>query len=105
MTSNDGSGGGPREAKMFPPPKAFSERAHIRSLDQYRRMYERSIDDPEGFWGEVADDFYWQKKWTKVREFDFRNTISIKYFLGAKTNITYNALDRHLAQRGDQTAI
>ena len=92
-------------ANLFPPPKSFSERAHIRSLEQYRQMYQRSIDDPEGFWGEIAEDFYWQKRWTKVREFDFRNKITIQYFIGAKTNITYNALDRHLAQRGDQTAI
>jgi len=105
MTSNSKSGAGSVDVKMFPPSKAFAERAHIRSLEQYRQMYERSIHDPEGFWGEVANDFHWQKKWTKVREFDFRNEISIKYFIGAKTNITYNALDRHLAKRGDQTAI
>ncbi|MEK7732132.1 MAG: AMP-binding protein, partial [Planctomycetota bacterium] len=105
MTSNSKGGAGSGDGKMFPPSKAFAERAHIRSLEQYRQMYERSIEDPEGFWGEVAEDFHWQKKWTKVREFDFRNKISIKYFIGAKTNITYNTLDRHLAKRGDQTAI
>jgi len=90
---------------MFVPSKAFSERAHIRSLEQYRQMYERSVKDPEGFWSEVANEFHWHKTWTKVREYDFRDKISIKYFIGAKTNITYNALDRHLAKRGDQTAI
>jgi acetyl-CoA synthetase len=68
-------------------------------------MYQRSIDDPEGFWAEVAEGFYWKQKWNKVREFDFKDSISIKYFLGAKTNITYNALDRHLEKRGDQPAI
>jgi acetyl-CoA synthetase len=99
--SNPMAGG----ANLFPPPKSFSERAHIRSLEQYRQMYQRSIEDPEGFWGEVANDFYWRKRWTKVRAFDFRKEISIQYFIGAQTNITYNALDRHLAQRGDQTAI
>ena len=88
MTSNTKNGSGRSDMKMFPPPKAFSERAHIRSLEQYRQMYERSIQDPEGFWGEVADEFHWQKKWTKVREYDFRDKISIKYFMGAKTNIT-----------------
>ncbi len=105
MTPNNPSGAGSSKVQMFPPSKTFCERAHVRSLEQYRQMYRRSIDDPEGFWGEIAEDFYWQKKWTKVREFDFRNKISIQYFIGAQTNITYNALDRHLAQRGDQTAI
>jgi len=105
MTSSSKNESRPGDVKVFPPCKAFSERAHVRSLEQYRRMYERSVEDPEGFWSEVASDFHWQKKWTKVREFDFRDKISIKYFIGAKTNITYNALDRHLAKRGDQTAI
>ncbi len=105
MTSSSKDGVGSGNMKMFPPSKEFSERAHIRSLEQYRQMYERSVQNPEGFWGEVANDFHWQKKWTKVREFDFRDKISIKYYIGAKTNITYNALDRHLAKRGDQTAI
>ncbi len=93
------------EDKTFTPPSTFSEKAHISSLDQYRQMYQRSIDDPDGFWGEIADGFYWKKKWDKVREYDFDHDISIKYFLGAQTNITYNALDRHLETRGDQTAI
>ncbi len=93
------------EVQTFSPPEAFTEHAHIRSLDEYRRMYQRSIDDPEGFWSEIADGFYWKEPWTKVREFDFTGDISIKYFLGAKTNISYNAIDRHLEARGDQTAI
>lgn len=89
----------------FAPPPTFSEKAHIQSLDQYRQMYQRSIDDPDGFWSEIAEGFFWKKKWDKVREYDFNNEISIQYFLGAQTNITYNALDRHLETRGDQTAI
>ncbi|RME40385.1 MAG: acetate--CoA ligase [Planctomycetota bacterium] len=93
--------GGP----VFPPPASFSERAHIRSMEEYERMYRRSIEDPEGFWGEMAESFYWKQKWTKVREYDFSGDISIKFFLGARTNITYNALDRHLATRGEQAAI
>ena len=89
----------------FPPAPSFSEKAHIRSMARYKEMYQRSIDDPDGFWSEVAEQFYWKQKWTKVREYDFKDTISIKYFLGAKTNVTYNALDRHLEKRGDQIAI
>jgi len=89
----------------FAPAKTSMQKAHIKSLDEYKRMYQRSIEDPEGFWGEIAEGFHWHKKWTRVREFDFKDRISIKYFIGGRTNITYNALDRHLKTRGDQTAI
>ena len=93
------------QTRMFPPPASFTDRAHIKSLDEYETMYRRSVEDPEGFWGEIAEGFYWKKKWTKVREYDFRGEISIKFFLGGQTNITYNAIDRHLDTRGEQTAI
>ena len=93
------------ETRVFPPSAQFSLSAHIGSLDQYRRMYKRSIEDPEGFWGEAAEAFYWKKRWDKVREFDFTNDISVKYYLGGQTNITYNALDRHLDAFGDRVAI
>lgn len=92
------------QPRMFEPPKDFSAKAHIKSFDEYKRMYDRSIKDPEGFWGEVAQQFHWEKRWTKVREYDFRDKISIKYFQGGRTNICYNALDRHLEKRGDQVA-
>ncbi len=91
--------------KLFMPPPELAAKAHIKSMEQYRQMYERSIKDPEGFWGEMGGEFYWKQKWTKVREYDFKGDISIKWFLGAKTNITYNCLDRHLEKRGDQVAI
>jgi acetyl-CoA synthetase len=68
-------------------------------------MYQRSIDDPEGFWSEMAEEFFWKKRWTKVREFDFKRDVFIRYYLGAQTNICYNALDRHLEKRADQTAV
>ena len=93
------------EPRKYSPPEDMVKRAHINSMEQYREMYKRSIDDPDGFWAEVANQFHWEKKWTKVREYDFKNDISIKWFMGAKTNITYNCLDRHLADRGDQVAI
>ncbi|NNF38364.1 MAG: AMP-binding protein, partial [Gemmatimonadetes bacterium] len=94
--------------QVFPAPAEFSERAHIRTLDQYRQMYERSIEDPDGFWGEVADDFHWFRKWDKVRDYNYdrrEGKVSVEWFAGGKTNITYNALDRHLEARGDQVAI
>ncbi|MBP7934291.1 MAG: acetate--CoA ligase [Phycisphaerae bacterium] len=92
-------------SQVFQPPAGFAAKAHVKSMDQYRQMYQRSITDPEGFWGDIASTFYWKQKWTKVREYDFKGDISIKWFTGGKTNITYNCLDRHLATRGDQVAI
>ncbi len=93
------------EARIFPPPPEFARRAHIHSMEQYREMYRQSVEDPEKFWSDIASTFYWQKKWTKFREFSFRNDIYIRYFIGGQTNVSYNALDRHLATRGDQVAI
>ncbi len=90
---------------LFPPSPAFAAKAHIKSFEQYKQMYQRSIDDPDGFWAEIAESFYWKQKWTKVREYDFKDTISIRYFIGGKTNLCYNAVDRHLEKRGDQVAI
>ena len=90
---------------VFTPSPDVSARAWISSFDQYRAMYERSIQHPESFWAEVADEFYWRERWTNVREYEFSDRISIKFFVGAQTNITYNALDRHLERRGDQAAI
>jgi acetyl-CoA synthetase len=92
--------------EIFIPPKELAERAWIRSMDQYRKMYERSIKDPEGFWSEMAAEFFWHKKWKKVRSFDFKDKIDIKFFQGAQTNITYNALDRHVeGDRRDKIAL
>ncbi|MBK9120466.1 MAG: acetate--CoA ligase [Phycisphaerales bacterium] len=92
--------------RTFPPSETFAAQAHIKSLAEYRRLYERSIQDPEGFWADIAqENFHWHKPWTKVRTYDFRDKISIQWFIGAQTNISYNCLDRHLERRGDQVAI
>ena len=93
------------QVQVFPPNPDFSKTAHVKSLDEYRKMYDRSIADPEKFWAEIAEGFVWQKKWSKVREYDFKGDISIKWFIDGKTNITVNALDRHLDKLGDQVAI
>ncbi|HUU01167.1 MAG TPA: acetate--CoA ligase [Myxococcota bacterium] len=88
------------------PPKKFKDNAWISSMEQYREMYAHSIEDPEGFWAEQAEKFHWHKKWTKVRSYDFKNDIEIKFFEGAETNITYNALDRHVAgDKKDKIAV
>lgn len=72
---------------------------------QYEEMYKRSIEDPEGFWADIADGFEWKQKWSKVREYTFEGNVDIKWFIDGKTNLSVNCLDRHLATRGDQTAI
>jgi acetyl-CoA synthetase len=76
----------------------------IKSPQDYQEQYRKSVENPELFWGGVAEDFKWRKKWDKVLEWDF-NKPEIKWFVGGKLNITENCLDRHLPQRANQTAI
>jgi len=93
---------------IFDPSPDFQEKAWIQSKEQYLEMYQRSIDDPEGFWGEMAEQFHWFKKWDKVWNWNYdrrEGKVFHEWFAGGKTNITYNCLDRHLETRGDQTAI
>jgi len=89
---------------VFYPPQKFTERAHIKSMEGYKTMYEHSINDPEGFWTDMAKDFIWFRKWDTVRSFDFTKP-EIRFYEGAKTNMAYNCLDRQLETRGDQVAI
>jgi len=76
----------------------------IRSFEEYQAAYQKSVEDPEAFWAEVAQHFHWRKPWTKTLQWNFEEP-SIKWFVGGKLNITENCLDRHLAERGDQPAI
>ena len=76
----------------------------IKSLDEYKSAYKRSVEDPEGFWAEQASSFTWSKKWDKVLDWNFRDP-DVKWFVGGKLNITENCLDRHLDTRGDKVAI
>jgi acetyl-CoA synthetase len=76
----------------------------IKSLEQYQSEYKKSVDDPEGFWAGIAENFLWHRKWDRVLDWNFSEP-SIKWFSGAKLNITENCLDRHLKERGDQPAI
>ena len=95
-------------SELYNPPASIAEKAFIKSMDQYREMYERSIKDPEGFWANEAEQFTWFKKWDKVRDYNYNvknGKISIEWFKGGKTNITTNCLDRHLESRGDQVAL
>ena len=76
----------------------------IKTPEDYERYYKQSVEDPEGFWAEQAESFVWKKKWDKVVDWNFSEP-NIKWFTNAKLNITENCLDRHLEERGDQTAI
>ncbi len=76
----------------------------IRSFEEYTQVYKKSVDQPEAFWGEIAENFKWQKKWDKVLDWDFRKADN-KWFSNAKLNITENCIDRHLEKLGDQPAI
>lgn len=76
----------------------------IKTYDQYKMAYDESKNNPEGFWGGIAEHFVWKKKWDKVLEWDFKAP-KIEWFKGAKLNITENLLDRHLATSGDKPAI
>lgn len=76
----------------------------ISSMEQYRKAYEESVNEPEAFWGDIAGHFSWQKPWDKVLEWNFEQP-DIKWFLNARLNITENCLDRHLTDKGDQPAI
>ncbi len=84
------------------------QNALVKSIDEYKKLYNRSINEPEKFWSEMAESFHWEKKWDSVREYNYsasKGPIDIKWFNGARTNITYNCLDRHLETKGDKTAI
>ena len=86
------------EKRVFNPIKEFVDNALLKSMTEYETLWNRSINDPQGFWGEMADKYIdWFKKWDgPVEEYDFKDNIHIRYFSGGKLNITYNCLDRHL---------
>ncbi len=84
-----------KEKRTFLPSKEFSERAHIKSWEEYKAIYERSVANPVEFWGEIAEkELHWFKKWDQV--LDWSNPPFAKWFVNGKINITYNCLDRHL---------
>ncbi len=83
---------------------AMSYPFQITSFDQYTLAYKKSKDDPEGFWADVASNFFWRKKWDKVLEWNFKEP-RVKWFINARLNITENCLDRHLGTLGSTPAI
>ncbi|MEB3885351.1 acetate--CoA ligase [Lyngbya sp. CCY1209] len=92
------------EKRLFHPSEDFSNRAHIKNLDEYRQLYDRAKTDPEGFWEELAEtELHWFKKWERV--LDWQPPFA-QWFAGGKINISYNCLDRHLnGDRKDKPAL
>jgi len=94
------------EERRFPAPSAESvgmSRWHVASMEQYQKLHRRSLDDPDGFWGEVAKELHWFEPWERVLEWDAPDA---KWFVGGKTNLCYNCVDRHVdAGHGDEVGI
>ena len=82
----------------------MSNSYQINSLEQYNAAYKKSVEDPEGFWADIADTFLWRKKWDKVLDWNFTEP-KIEWFKGGKLNITENCIDRHLETMGEKPAI
>ncbi|NET24589.1 acetate--CoA ligase [Okeania sp. SIO1I7] len=82
------------EKRLFQPPEKFAQAAHIKSIEEYKQLYEKARNDPEGFWAELAEtELDWFQKWDKV--LDWQPPFA-KWFVNGKINISYNCLDRHL---------
>ena len=73
----------------------------IKTFEEYKTEYKKSVDNPEEFWAGIADKFSWQKKWDTVLSWNF-NEPNIEWFGGGQLNITENLLDRHLAKNGNK---
>ncbi len=82
------------ERRVFQPSTEFSQNAHIQSLEQYEQLYREAEEDPEKFWGEIAGQLHWFRKWDRVLEWE---SPWAKWFVGGQINISYNCLDRHVA--------
>lgn len=92
-----------QEHRVFPPPPDFSQAAHIKSREQYEALHRESIEQPEQFWGRIAEELHWSTKWDKVLDWQPPHA---KWFVGGKTNMAVNCLDRNIAAgRGNKTAI
>nr|XP_004242910.1 acetyl-coenzyme A synthetase, chloroplastic/glyoxysomal-like [Solanum lycopersicum] len=105
-----GEGLASEEVNFVIPSHEFSKQAHVSSLQKYEEMYGKSMEDPAGFWSEIASEFYWKQKWGQpvyTDNLDIRNgKINIQWFKDGKTNICYNCLDRNIdAGNGDKFAI
>jgi len=92
-----------KETRVFPPSPEFSQQSHIKSLEQYEQLYREAEENPEAFWGRIAEELHWFRKWDRVLEW---NAPWAKWFVGGRINLSYNCLDRHVASwRRNKAAI
>ena len=92
------------DTSLFPVPAPVASEAWVDEA-AYIRLYEQSLRDPDGFWGEQGKRLHWMKPFTKVKNARFTGDVSIKWYEDGTLNAAYNCIDRHLATRADQTAI
>jgi len=93
------------DSKIFQPNYRDAEKAHIPNMTAYKKLYDKSVKDPNAFWAEKAERLNWIKKWDTVSNNNFTEA-KIKWFEGGKLNVSYNCLDRHIeAGFGNQTAL
>ncbi|MCX7783654.1 MAG: acetate--CoA ligase [Meiothermus sp.] len=91
-----------KEDRVFQPSEEFKRAAKLSTLEDYEILYRESLEQPEQFWSRIAAELHWFKPWDRVLEW---NPPNAKWFIGGKTNLSYNCLDRHLAERGNKAAI
>jgi len=87
-----------KDGRFYPDPE-FVKKAHIKSYEQYEKLYKRSIENPEGFWREIAEELFWYRKPEKILNYNFdigKGKVFHEWFRGGYTNICYNCLDRHI---------
>ena len=89
---------------LYPVKPHIRERAHIKTMEEYQRLYRLSLDNPEWFWGEQAKTLTWFHPWQSVFDADYRE-VDFSWFLGGRINACFNCVDRHLPHLGDKTAI
>ena len=92
-----------QNAQRFPPPQSFIDQANLNSFEEYKRLYDESINSPDTFWARVASELHWFNPWSTV--LDSSNHPFFKWFVDGKTNISYNCLDRNLELHGNKTAL
>jgi len=97
----------PTSSKVYSPSSEFSAKAHISTKEEYLSKYQDSINNSEEFWSAIARErIHWFKPFTHVRDVSYQSSnVSIRWFYDGETNASYNCLDRHLSDRGDQIAI
>jgi acetyl-CoA synthetase len=92
-----------QESRRFSPPEGFRSKARLSSMEAYERLYRQSLDDPDTFWGDVAAELHWFKRWDRVQEWDEPH---VRWFVGGQTNLAYNCLDLQIERgRGNKVAL